>query len=300
MKYSELFEKFWEINKNSLQCEIQKNTERTYKSLMKQYIVVDSNPDKDIDFVDKYIKDKKSTSMQKMHLKFCKYLEKVTNNKYFSSLENRNINITPIERRLDILKESHGYFKISEFAEKYDVDQSTINDDIKKIENGIKFMGTEINPTIICEKTKKRYEDTVHPVFLALNLTEVNTLMKILPEILNEIDSESLERKQQIKMINSIIERMKFQLSDYACKRIKIERKDIKLKFISEKDIVENEDSKLCFLCKGMTNDCTITLNGINEYVGRIIKYEDYYAIETTNGEIVKIEKEDNVSYKTE
>lgn len=300
MKYSELFKKFWEINKTSLQYKIPKNTERTYKSLMKQYIEVDSDPDKEIDFIDKYIKDKKSTSMQKIHLEFCKYLEKITNNKYFSSLKNKNINITPIERRLDILKESHGYFKISELAKKYDVDQSTINDDIKKIENGIKFMGTEIKPTIICEKTKKRYEDTVHPVFLALNLTEVNTFMKILPEILNEINSEHLERKQQIKMINSIIERMKSQLSNYACKRTKIQHKDIKLKFISEKDIVKNEDSKLCFLYKGMTNDCTITLNGINEYVGRIIRNEDYYAIETTNGEIIKIEKEDNVSYKTE
>lgn len=300
MKYSELFESFCENNKKLIERKIPKNRKRTCENLKKQYIKVDSDPDNDIDFVDKYIKDKKSTSMQKIHLEFCRYLEKITNNKYFSSLENRNISITPIERRLDILKECHGYFKISELAEKYDVDQSTINDDIKKIENGIKFMGTDINPTIICEKTKKRYEDTVHPVFLALNLTEVNTLMKILPEILNEINTESLERKQQIKMINSIIERMKSQLSDYACKRIKIERKDIKLKFISEKDIVENEDSKLCFLCKGMINDCTITLNGINEYVGRIIRYEDYYAIETTNGEIVKIEKEDNVSYKTE
>ena len=36
------------------------------------------------------------------------------------------------------------------------------------------------------DRTKRKYEDTVHPLFLALNLSEVGVLLKFLPELLSK------------------------------------------------------------------------------------------------------------------
>lgn len=298
MNYKELFEKFW--NKE-MSFENIPNKERTFKRFKKLYENVENEFDI-YDKIDTKIINHKSQNMKKIQLAFYKYLEENTNFKCESILKDRNLEMDTTERRIDILKNSHGEFNVTKLSEDYSKNYSTISDDLDKIGKGISFLDTFIKPRIEVNGTKRTYEDTVHPIFLALNLTEVNTFLKILPELLEKVEPEDTKQSQEIKLIKGIIERMQMQLSDYAQKKIgiKVDTKNKSLKFISEKELTENEEGKLCFLSKGMTGNKTITLNGIKEYYGRIIPYEKYYAIQDIKGEIIPIQKDDNISYKTE
>ena len=124
----------------------------------------------------------------------------------------------PLVRRLEILKLLQGnpmrtadigdYFR-SEDAET--VDPRTIQRDLRAPQDGFEFLGTTLK---ITEETRghslKYYKSTVHPLFLALNLTELTALLKALQWGCR--DSDQQVRETYRHLLNYVYR----QLTDYA------------------------------------------------------------------------------------
>lgn len=80
-----------------------------------------------------------------------------------------------MERQLSLLKALHKPCSIQELAEQYKVSERTIREDLGKLENEKSLYGQPIQIKRI-ENRPIAYQSTVHPVFLALNLSEVYAL----------------------------------------------------------------------------------------------------------------------------
>ena len=288
MNYLSEFKKFWNQEMKYVQI---KNKERIYDTFCKLYKSVKTKYDI-ADIIDKYIVDNKAHIMQKVQIMFCKYL------KIDTDLKNKNLKLSNIERELCILRDSQGEFKISELNELYDI--LDVRPDIEMIEEGFSFLGTEIKPKVKkISGARYIYEDTVHPLFLALNLTEVHTLLKLLPDFLLSLECND-DEKRMIKLVNGLIERMQLQLSDYALEKIGLAQKDMSnkvLKFISEKDMIKQKEGKLMYLYKRMTKNQKIVLNGIDEYTGSIKEESGNFFFYTDDEKKIEIDDLDTISF---
>ncbi len=128
----------------------------------------------------------------------------------------------PINRRLKILKLLQGReMRTAEIAELFDVEDRTIRTDLNALKAGMKVMGT----TVKIEEQRSghsnlSYKSTVHPVFLALNLSEVFALLKSL--------KQSAENSVTGDIYRDLFHTVYGQLTDYAKKMIdvKLESKD--------------------------------------------------------------------------
>ena len=118
-----------------------------------------------------------------------------------------NLYSSHIERHLQLLKEMHEPKKVSELAETLHINESTANHYIKDLENGYMFMDSEIKVHIHREHRQDRCRSVVHPVFLALNSTELSLLLSYLQE----------SNDQVIGRIGNLIYS---QLTEYAKKKI--------------------------------------------------------------------------------
>ncbi len=128
----------------------------------------------------------------------------------------------PLVRRLEILKLLQGnpmrtadigdYYR-SEDAET--VDPRTIQRDLRALQDGFEFLGTTLK---IAEETRghslKYYKSTIHPLFLALNLTELTALLKALQWGCR--DSDQQVRETYRHLLNYVYR----QLTDYAKGRL--------------------------------------------------------------------------------
>jgi hypothetical protein len=90
----------------------------------------------------------------------------------------------PLLRNLEMLKFLHGRAASSaEIAEHFQVDARTIRRSIGELQQGVKLFSTKIKVTAeTCPGRERplRYKSSVHPLFLALNLTEIFTLLQAL------------------------------------------------------------------------------------------------------------------------
>ena len=90
--------------------------------------------------------------------------------------------LIPLNRRLNILKMLHGKeLRTAEITEAYGVDDRTIRTDLETLRDGLEVMGTTVK--IVEQRSghsNLSYKSTVHPIFLALNLSEVFALLKAL------------------------------------------------------------------------------------------------------------------------
>lgn len=273
------------------------NKDRTIET-MKNKLNEFEEGDEEKDYIkrmEEYIIANKSIHMQYIQLKFYKYLKEKYNKEVDTRLKNEKINILPKERQIDILKNFHCEIKREELSKIYGVSERTIYEDLDSLEKGIVFMDTKIKVNFNARKSE--FEDTVHPIFLALNLTEVNLLMNFLPEILKEYKQnchDSFKRKR-INRVNTLINRMKIQLSDYAVGELDINCKNIDktMKYISEKEFIKNDDNYLDYLLKAERKTRSFLINGI-EYEGKIDYDDDGYFISTTDNKKIRINKEED------
>ncbi len=134
---------------------------------------------------------------------------------------------TDVERRLSILKMIHEPQKTKQIAEALSLDSDTVNKHIATFKEGYTFMDTEIKVDIKMDKWKRYCKSNVHPIFLALNSTELNHLMTYIS-------------KSQDKEIQGICETIYTQLSQYAkdfiCKNITNVSDDVYLEYHDEYD----------------------------------------------------------------
>lgn len=90
--------------------------------------------------------------------------------------------LEPFERRVEILKLLQGKeMRTSEIAENFGVDERTIRTDMQALRDGIDILGIKIKiESKHPGKQKHYYKSTVHPILLALNLSELFALLKLL------------------------------------------------------------------------------------------------------------------------
>ncbi len=161
-----------------------------------------------------------------------------------------NTTRNPLFRRLEILKLLHGRsMRTAEIAEHFKpgCDDSfirTIQGDMAALRNGIDVFGTKVKVEDVIESHSIRsYKSTVHPFFLALNLTELFALLKLL-------EGASADPVVGASYKN-IFDCIYSQITDYARNKIDPEQKHQVI------DVVENrldEDSfkkNLHYLLKG-------------------------------------------------
>ncbi|NLO90346.1 MAG: HTH domain-containing protein [Clostridia bacterium] len=99
--------------------------------------------------------------------------------------------LEPFERRIEILKLLQGReMRTGEIAEYFDVDERTIRSDIKALRDGMDILGIKIESKHQGSQ-KHYYKSTVHPILLALNLSELYALLKLL-------ENAMLKRKGEI------------------------------------------------------------------------------------------------------
>jgi hypothetical protein len=99
-------------------------------------------------------------------------------------------------RRLELLKLMHSELKLSgnsmvKIAENLGVDVKTIREDFNRLEKDFSFLETEINIKGF-DKKNKIHNSPVHPVFLALNSTQLYSLLFALKIVANGTVFEDL------------------------------------------------------------------------------------------------------------
>ncbi|NLN84339.1 MAG: HTH domain-containing protein [Firmicutes bacterium] len=151
--------------------------------------------------------------------------------------------LTPFERRIEILKVLQGKkMRIGELAEYFDFDERTLREDIKSLREGLNVLGTTVKIDSSHEGSQRHYyKSTVHPIFLALNLSELFALLKLL---------EVRSQKNNGEVYESLFQKIYSQMTDYAEGRIshllkgEYEKKEI-VNTLEEE--VFNKDIKLVF-----------------------------------------------------
>lgn len=129
------------------------------------------------DFISGQTKDKYSYALRFDHL--IQYLNHI----YGLGLSNQFLNKYKYKdadrRRLGILKYLHEDAKgktQKEIAEQFGIDEKTFRDDINALISGFTFMGTTMMISGL-NKSGSIYNSPVHPIFLALNTTQVWSLL---------------------------------------------------------------------------------------------------------------------------
>ena len=147
-------------------------------------------------------------------------------NDYFAFLEHRyklqihpfDRQLTSLERQLSIAKDMHDFNKARDFnrqevAEKYLVSEKTIENDMKALREGISVMDQEIRLSDVQLRNRKVTAiSTMHPLFLAQNLTQIICMLEGLRRMEDDWAMQSYARNTAVSIW--------CQLSDYARERI--------------------------------------------------------------------------------
>lgn len=151
------------------------------------------------------------------------------------------------ERRIEIIKLLHGKkMRTGELADYFGVDERTIRTDIDSLRMGMEVLGVKIKIESKHEGSQKHYYiSTVHPIMLALNLSELFALLKLL---------ENASSKNGGEVYKNIFQGIYSQMTDYAESRIAglLENKYDKTEIINtlEEDAFRHKDYKLIYWLK--------------------------------------------------
>jgi len=117
--------------------------------------------------------------------------------------------LEPFERRIEILKLLQGReMRTSEIAEYFGVEERTIRSDIQALRDGMDILGVKIKIESKHQGSQKHYyKSTVHPIMLALNLSELYALLKLL---------ENAMLQSRGEVYRHIFEQVYSQITDYA------------------------------------------------------------------------------------
>ena len=107
---------------------------------------------------------------------FCKFVEREAQVVLEPRVFSAEVIDDPTERRLKMARFLHQPRSVDELVSHFFQSDRTIRKDLAAMEEGISFMGQRIQIRKTREGGKIRYQSTLHPVFLPLNLTEVYAL----------------------------------------------------------------------------------------------------------------------------
>ena len=164
------------------------------------------------------------------------------------------------ERRIKLLKLLQGTeMRIGEIAEKFDVDDRTIRSDIKALRE-MEVFDTKVKVESSHVGSQAHYyTSTVHPIFLALNLSELVALLQVL-------EREAMSSHHEIYGIlcGTMLQKIYNQLTDYGEGKIKhtLLKEYVKGKTINtlEEEVYKN----IPYMIKSGT-ECKITYTDENE-----------------------------------
>jgi len=157
------------------------NSRYTYEEIAKEKLVeFDLNGKYDSFLSNSFLDILISTKSDKviMHNRLSGFI--VFLNEYFAFKNNvKNIfdsikPYEPLERQLNLLKlmQLDKALSLEEISRRFTLSKRNINEDIKTIEKGISFLGQRVKVDVSNEDGVKKYNSTVHPIFLPLNLRE--------------------------------------------------------------------------------------------------------------------------------
>lgn len=155
--------------------------------------------------------------------------------------------LEPFERKVEILKLLQGReMRTSEIAEYFGVDERTIRTDMQDLRDGIDIFGIKIKiESKHPGEQKHYYKSTVHPILLALNLSELFALLKLL---------ENAILQDRGEIYKHIFEQIYSQITDYAegliANKLKNEHKKTKNSNLLETEAIKNKDIMLVYLEK--------------------------------------------------
>ena len=168
------------------------------------------------------------------------------------------------ERLLMMLKYLHsGEKSRSDIAEDFGISERTVADYISTLQDGFSFLGTEMNIRGL-ERTTNKYNSLIHPIFSALNSSEIYSLtvgLKLLSK--DTVFEDSLGR-----IANLVYE----QLSDNSKEMIDKHKEDTisfgndKMKFIDSRKLGQMHDSPFAYFLKEPI-ECIVTYNDGGKYI---------------------------------
>lgn len=187
--------------------------------------------------------------------------------------------IESYERKIDLLKKLNEEKTLDELLEYYYISSRPIKDDIRELVSGTKILGQEVKiREIETEKGKLKYQSSIHPIFLPLNLTEVFYLLDGLKTLAKDNSGFTGQR------YNHLANRVYCQLSNYAKGKIDLKLEDRSYSFLLEDECErynrsideevmseESKMSKLMYLYKSGTM-CDIKMKTGVEYTNCNIK----------------------------
>lgn len=143
--------------------------------------------------------------------------------KYIEFLNKRcNVNVeiafppvfnAPFDRQMYIIKSLHdNKYKAAEIADKLWLSEKTINDDMSELEDGICVLGQRLSISRRDVNGRSGLTNTIHPLFLTPNLTQVVVLL----QGLRRMAADKVYHAYAMKLASNIWS----ELSDHARKRI--------------------------------------------------------------------------------
>lgn len=277
--YVEWFERFWEQYRRNPYITINNPKDR-YTRVRRALSKCTCTED-----IESYVcslnSQKESTRI--MMLEFFAYIKNKGGPVIESEVLSQPIYDSTLERRLEIAKYLHRPHSNAEIENHFRITERTRRKDIKALKEGIEAFGSTICLDIDDnEYGQKECATTVHPIFLPLNLTEIHALTVYLPKVL-----EKYGVNRQIVM--DIIERIKLQLSDYACEKLRIERPyNFKNDYYNDEMMARQRTYVIDYLAKS-GNTCRFTWKG-EEYTGQIRHVQNGYAVCFRDGRILNID----------
>ena len=192
-----------------------------------------------------------------------------------------------LERRLEIAKYLHEPHTPAEIRERFDIGEERLKKDLKALKEGLEAFGTNIELEELKKGRKRYYKATVHPIFLALNLTEVYAMTEYLQRNTRKNDPNAM-------IVKSVIDRIKAQLSDYAWEKLYNQKKpnDLGNYYLSDDNLASSREGIRMYIEKS-GSICKFFYNGKAYYgtidrSGRIrLENGEYLDVDPKNVEFV-------------
>lgn len=199
----------------------------------------------------------------------------------------------PIDTYIRLIKYLHGGSNPGEeyqhnrfdIANKFGVSINTIDNNLRDLQDGVHILGSNIK--IDLRRGVNNYDNTVHPVFLALNLSEVYFLTIVLKKL-----TEKTNFSDAATVLIADIYR---QLSDYAKDIIDVNATNEEITLF-EKDVKEYEtgyreekSNDLHYLLKTREPCLLVLKSKLGQPIkGQIIWHKDEVVFRSDDGEIYK------------
>ena len=202
-------------------------------------------------------------STREIIVDFLNYLSKEKGRKFLTELSGKRFYDDVLERRLEIAKYLHEPHTPREIQEHFDISVETQKKDLKALRDGLEAFGTTIELEEMRVGRKRYYKATVHPIFLALNLTEVYAMTEYLQKRVRPGDPNSL-------VVKTVIDRIKAQLSDYAWEKLyNMKRPDDHHNYYISDETLANTREGIKMYLEKSGRTCSFYFNG-KQYHGKI------------------------------